>query len=238
MEILMHHNDTPQLPLFTIVSDDLPPIVPIPSKHIKDLTGQRFGRLSVLGWVGKEKGKVSRWLCQCDCGNRIVTFAHYMTTGDTSSCGCLRRDVTGNKARSHGLSNTVEYRIWFGIIDRCRRVTNKSYTRYGGRGITVCQEWQDSFEQFLTDIGNRPSPKHSVERIDNALGYFPDNCRWATNKEQANNTRRNHIIEYNGEKLNLAQWSEKTGMSYYLLRSRASRGWSPEKIFTRPIGRW
>lgn len=219
-------------------TNDIPQIVPITNKQIKDLTGKTFGRLTVLGFIGKAKGKVSRWLCQCDCGSQIVTYSHYMTTGDTHSCGCLRKEVTGNQSRSHGLSKTVEYRIWFGIIDRCRRVANSAYARYGGRGISVCQEWEDSFEQFLADMGKRPGRRYSIDRIDNALGYSPDNCRWATDKEQANNTRRNHIIEYQGERLNLLQWSERTGIGYSTLRTRANRGWPAEKILTRPIGRW
>lgn len=230
-------NDTPQLSLFTIVSDDLPPIVPITNRRIKDLAGQRFGRLAVFGYVGKNKDGHSLWICHCDCGQQSVVVRTSLISGLTNSCGCLYRETIGALTRTHGLTHTPEYRIWAGIKTRCLNPHTPSYDNYGGRGITMCDRWLNSFECFLADMGPRPNRKFTVERIDNDLGYSPDSCRWATYTEQANNKRGNHLLTFQGETLTISQWAQKFDIPYSALASRVIKlGWTTEKALTTPYG--
>lgn len=135
---------------------------------------------------------------------------------------------------THGMSNTDEYNIWRKIKNRCLCKTNDSYENYGARGITISNEWQDSFETFYKDIGPRPSKKHSVDRIDNNGNYCKENCRWATKIEQSNNTRRNIYLEYDGKNLTITDWSKLIGLDYRILSYRFKKGWSSEKILTTP----
>ncbi len=174
--------------------------MPLPTP---DLTGRRFGRLVpttkgkpyVIPSTGR---KSTTWQCQCDCGEITTVHANALLRGATTSCGCYRKQWASENAKEHGLSKTVEYHVWRGMIQRCTDPNTDCYDRYGGRGITVCARWRKSFEAFLGDMGKRPSSAHSVERIDNAGGYEPSNCRWATDTEQSNNRRSNHILTHRG----------------------------------------
>jgi hypothetical protein len=152
--------------------------------------GQRFGRLTVLKRVGDGKGSNSKWLCHCDCGNEIITFAGNMRRGKTRSCGCLYREARGLATVTHGetrgYKRTVEWQTWAGMFKRCYNPKNKSFRYYGGKGIKVCERWRD-YAQFLTDMGRKPSPEHSIDRIDNDDDYTSQNCRWATRREQRMN---------------------------------------------------
>lgn len=152
-----------------------------------DLTGQRFSRLTVLRFHDRTGGAshIIRWWCRCDCGTELPVQVTYLRGGTQKSCGCWRRD----KHMTHGRSHTPEWNVWCGIIDRCYRQNSTVYDNYGGRGIAVCDLWRESFSNFFADMGTMPSPKHSIDRIDNEGHYEPGNCRWATSSEQMSNQR-------------------------------------------------
>jgi hypothetical protein len=169
------------------------------------------------------------WLCECDCGNRSIVDGPSLRSENTHSCGCTKV--------VHGLSRTPEYHVWRQMLRRCSNPRSAQYKDYGGRGIAVCPRW-DSFEAFLSDMSRRPSPHHSLDRIDVDGGYCPENCRWATRIEQNNNARSNIILTFQGKTMNLAQWARSTGIDEWTLRSRLGRlGWSIERSLTEPVKR-
>lgn len=199
-----------------------------------DLKGRRFGRLLVVeryGGFGRPK-----WLCICDCGNTKVCPSGYLLSGDTNSCGCLRVDTTsklGLLSRKHGGKGTTEYKVWDGIKQRCLNPGDKAYKYYGGRGIIICDRWRSSFENFLADVGYRPSLDLTLNRIDNDGPYSPDNCKWSTWTEQNNNHSRNKILEYLGERKTLAEWSRYFRVNYKTLKWAIWRGESLEQVVNR-----
>lgn len=150
-------------------------------------------------------------------------------------CGCRHRDIVRLQSTRHGLSDTPEYILWAGMKARCRDKAHIAYQNYGGRGITVCQDWQESFQRFIEDMGFRPTPQHTIERIDNNLGYAPGNCIWATRLEQARNTRKNVWLTWNGETLTIAEWSKRTGIGESTIRRRKALMWSDSKALSTPI---
>lgn len=138
---------------------------------------------------------------------------------------------------THGLTRKCpEYSTWRGMIDRCTRQNSIAYKDYGGRGIKVCERWRESFQNFLDDMGKRPSSKHTIERSDNSRGYGPDNCCWATREQQGSNTRRNRVLVHNGRTRTLAQWAKETGLSGSLIAWRLEAGWPVEDALTKPLG--
>lgn len=185
-------------------------------KYPKDISGVRFGRLTVVEEViGEGKGKrgyKSKWLCQCDCGNKTITFRNSLVSGHTKSCGCLKFEVNADLHRTHGLSKTRLWTIWVGMKDRCERKNNKNYSNYGGRGIKVCEEWKASFESFNEwALNNGYSDELTIDRINPEGDYCPGNCRWASRVEQTRN-RRNTIKMHDGTPL--AEVAEKENIGY------------------------
>lgn len=186
-----------------------------------NLIGKRFGKLEITGvagprWVGTVKHPQLHALC--DCGKIVLVNQYSVTSGNTKSCGCAKG------FRLHLESYSSEYAVWKGMKRRCNSPTTVGYQRYGGRGIKMHQEWQDSFESFLACMGRRPSPKHTIDRIDNNGNYEPDNCRWATRKEQSRNLRTNRMVRVNGRLITLAEAAEISGLKYNTLVARLRRG--------------
>lgn len=214
------------------------PIIPIPNPRIKNITGQRFGRLVALGYTGSSvpEGK-ALWLCQCECGSQVVVSGKQLRTNRTRSCGCLHREATGNMSRSHGMTETRIYSIWCNMRVRCQNTNTPQFKNHGGRGISVCDRWQ-CFENFYADMGDPPSNIHTIDRIDNDGNYCPDNCRWATPKEQSCNTRANHVVDYDGKSMNISQWAEYLGISGHVIHSRIRRGWTIERSLSTPLRVW
>lgn len=165
-----------------------------PSRHVKDLTGQKFGRLIVASFLCASKRGVAIWRCTCTCGKEVAVRGGNLRSGNTSSCGCWNREVRRTKTLIHGHrvggACSSEYGSWCGMKGRCHNKKDKAYKWYGGRGISVCERWRDSFEAFYEDMGPKPSPELSIDRIDNDGNYEPGNCRWATAKQQTRNSRK------------------------------------------------
>lgn len=200
----------------------------------KDLTGQRFGYLTIIKKAGKSKNNKTLWLCKCDCGNEKICIGNDLITGRTKSCGCLRKK---GSQRTHGFRYTRLYYIWQGIKKRCLNKNTPNYCIYGGRGITICDEWKNDFKVFhdwAFANGYDEKAKRgdcTIERIDVNGNYEPSNCRWATMKEQCRNTRSNKLITYNNETRCLMDWSYILNINYDTLLNRFKKGWTIEKAF-------
>lgn len=202
---------------------------------MKDLSGIKFSRLLVLGFSHR-KNKNYFWLCQCDCGTTKVVASSHLKTGHTSSCGCFSLERTAAQNVTHGMSDAPEFEVWMGIKRRCLNPNEKCFHNYGGRGIKVCERWLLSFEDFYLDMGSRPSPKHTIERVDTDGNYEPLNCKWATQKEQANNRRNNRRLSALGKNLTVSQWSDETGITSWTILGRLKNNWSAFEAVTIPVG--
>ena len=200
----------------------------------EDLTGQRFGYLTVIKKAGKNKSDKILWLCKCDCGKLKIIQGASLKNGRTKSCGCLRKK---GARRTHGFKYTRLYCIWQGIKKRCLNKNTSNYYIYGGRGIKICDEWKNDFKSFhdwAYANGYDESAKRgdcTIERIDVNGNYEPSNCRWATMKEQCRNTRSNKLITYNNETRCLMDWSYILNINYDTLLNRFKKGWTIEKAF-------
>lgn len=206
---------------------------------ITDVLGQKFNRLLVVEHVGvRTKSRVHYWRAVCDCGNEVFATANNLKTGAVKSCGCWQREVAktaGSRTRTHGMSNTSEYAIWDSMIARCHNEKSKDYCNYGARGISVCDRWKNSFENFYADMGPRPA-RMSIDRVDNEIGYSPENCRWATALVQTRNQRSNVNITFNGKTQCLTAWADEIGINPITLQSRLSRGnWTVEDALSTPV---
>jgi len=209
----------------------------------KSFEPETFGRLTTIGPQFKlPVGKKGRYhgmqvcLCCCPAATAVVVSSSDMRTGNTLSCGCLQKERTSKAKQTHGKSHSNEYRIWAAMLERCGNPDTKCYKNYGGRGITVCDEWtsEGGFSRFLACVGARPTPKHSLDRIDNNQGYFPGNVRWTDDKTQARNRRNTYRLTHNGETLPVVEWAERLGLPYTTILSRLRIGWSVEKALSTP----
>ncbi len=191
-----------------------------------DRTGQVFGHLTVIHLVPPIPGKKDnkKWLCICECGVEKIIRVNHLVSGDTISCGCKKLDILKEKSKTHGLSQNNDYKseylIWVGMNRRCFNKNYKKFIDYGARGIIVCERWRgaNGFMNFITDMGKRPSQKHSMDRWPNNDGnYEPGNCRWATMDEQNRNKRDNHWMEFEGKKMVLLDWAKHLNVDRYFL---------------------
>ncbi len=199
----------------------------------ESLIGKKFGRLLVKSLMPRSESKKRTWLCECSCGGSKLVTTNLLNVG-TSSCGCLQRESFLSVITKHGKSGTPEYEIWKAMKQRCHNPNHKDYADYGGRGIFVCQEWRDSFQAFIDHMGERPSKKHTIERVDVNGGYCPENCIWIELVMQARNRRSN--LTFNGKTMCLTEWSKYLGISYATLTTRRSIGIvNPEELFA-PAG--
>ena len=204
----------------------------------KDLTGMRFSWLEVLGWFGERHGANRLYKCRCDCGNIILTTRSELYNGHTKSCGCYRLSILRSQG-THYLSGTRLYRIWSLMRERCRNSKSPYYKDYGGRGITVCDEWRekDGFENFLKwSMENGYADNLSIDRINVNGNYEPSNCRWITLQAQNRNRRSCVYLTYKGETHILTEWAEILGINRATLSSRYHRGLSIEEMF-KPVSR-
>lgn len=207
--------------------------------EFKDLTGQIFGKLTVIGISKKiQSGKRERyyWKCKCDCGNVKEVRTDCLTSGSVRSCGCIKKEqdkVNLTAFHRHKLSNTHIWNTYYSMLHRCYNCKDKSYNNYGGRGIKVCDEWRNSFDTFVEwAMKNGYAENLLIDRIDNNGNYEPANCRWSTAKEQARNRRSNIIVAYKGEYMTLIEASDKSGLSYSALNARWRRGIRGDELFS------
>lgn len=196
-----------------------------------ELVGIQFGYWTVLAFAGA-RNRHALWKCQCQCGTIRILRGHTLKRSESRSCGCYR---FGRPIERHGSTTRREYNIWAGMVSRCHTLTHKQYPEYGGRGITVCESWRKSFVAFFADMGECPVGM-GIDRIQNELGYFRSNCRWATCKQQSRNTRRNRLLTYRSETHCLAEWAEILGLRPGTLYERLARGWSLERICLKEVG--
>lgn len=202
--------------------------------HDRITIGEKFTRLTVIEKLPYSPGSVVYFICKCDCGKIRKVSCYSLADGDSKSCGCLSRDRIILQSTKHGAANrkkkTLEYHIWVQMIGRCNNEKNKGYRLYGGRGVKVCERWL-RYENFIADMGRKPSGRYSLDRKDNDGNYEPDNCHWATDIEQARNKRMNRNIEFNGVTQCLSAWAASLKINTASLAERISK-WPLERALT------
>lgn len=191
----------------------------------KDITGQRFGSLTVLHLTKRLdiKDGHSHWACRCECGKEVVVSGRYLRAGRTISCGCVRTERIRKMSTTHGWKHTPEYNSWQRAKARCFLKSDRKYSDYGGRGITMCPEWTASFQAFIDYMGPRPKDT-SLDRINNNGNYEPGNCRWATRTEQVRNRRKTIFLTHDGLTLSMPEWAERLGIKYDTLKAKRRKG--------------
>lgn len=208
-------------------------------RSVRDLTGQRFGRLVAVSCEIRTMAsgqKRAYWSCVCDCGETKTIPSASLVTGCSNSCGCFRREFIGRTHKKHGMSGSRLYNIYGGMVSRCHNTADKDYKNYGNRGITVCVEWlADRSTFFGWALANGYSGNLSIDRVNNNKGYSPDNCRWATTVEQSRNKRQNVFIKIKEEVKTTAEWSKDYHIDPSTIWHRISMGWDPVDAVTKPI---
>ncbi len=212
-----------------------------------NLTGRTFGHLTVLSFVRMSAGGQSYWLCECTCGTRKEFQAGHIKNGTTRSCGCQKTAFISQTSTKHGYwkgnVSAPEYSAWCLARVRCHKPDSRAFKDYGARGITMCERWRfgeggkSGFECFIADMGDRPSPQHTLDRRDNGKGYSPENCRWATRTEQQRNTRWNRIVEFQGRTVTIAEAAQAAGISYGTLHKRIQAGMTADEAAARAAHR-
>ena len=198
---------------------------------MKDYTGMKFNRLTALEPVNVNLGgRHPKWLFRCECGGMKIAYIENVVAGKTKSCGCLHKERLVNRNKTHGLPRDRLYIIWKGMRQRCRDPKKDHYDRYGGRGITVCEDWEDYAVFHRWALANGYRDDLTLDRIDVDGNYCPENCRWITQKEQMQNTRATISLEIKGVRHSLAEWAEIAGVDYSLLYRRYRKGFSPEQV--------
>lgn len=202
---------------------------------VHDLTGKVFDRWTVVGLSVSPAGRKKWWWdCLCTCGQSGCVEDSSLKSGNSRSCGCLQREASacaGQASVTHGMTKSApEYYVWTSMKQRCLNRNVRNWADYGGRGITVCDRWRDSFEAFFADMGPRPSPKHSIDRINNDEGYHPSNCRWSKLDDQVRNRRSNIIVTVGGVDMVLVDAARMAGVKYTTARMRYKKGWPIEKV--------
>ena len=200
---------------------------------VRDLRGQRFDRLTVIG-EAERIGRKRAWLCVCDCGQTKRVREDHLTAHEIRSCRCLNNEWLRRDRGTIRKETSPEYRSWLALKGRCFNSRHHAFSNYGGRGITVCDAWRVSFAAFLSDMGPRPSLNHSIDRIDTNGPYSPSNCRWATVTEQNRNTRTILMIVFNGQRIRVPDLAEQYGVSSNLVNKRLRRGWTIERALMKP----
>lgn len=212
-------------------------------KNIRDLTGEKFGRLTVSARAQdhvRPSGQRERmWLCRCECGQEKVILGERLKCGITKSCGCFRKERARELQKMHwkhghssSTGSTREYHSWRSMLQRCYKPTSSGYHCYGGRGITVCDEWRSDFARFLKDMGERPIGK-SLDRIENDKNYCKENCQWSAPKRQSRNRQQSMLISVGGETRQVDDWADFTGINRSTIKNRIDRGWTPTEAVTR-----
>lgn len=203
-------------------------------RKANDLTGQRFGRLTVVERRGSNKRGDALWLCVCDCGRDAVVTSVHLRGGGTKSCGCIQRERVSASLQVYGEHREKLYNVWYEMLRRCHNEKSRDYKNYGAKGITVCEEWRTCFKAFYDwAIAHGFQEGLTIDRIKNEENYCPENCRWATMKEQQNNRSNNHLVTFNGKTQTLSQWSDELGIPYHTLSNRINaHGWSVERAFS------
>lgn len=209
-------------------------------RRVTDITGLKCGRFTAIRYSHHTKAGAT-WECKCECGNIRFLATTEIRRGKHQSCGCLQREQARAAHLKHGQcaygknNGTPEYRAWVAMRQRCQNASAPAFPNYGGRGIKVCDRWDCSFDSFFADMGLKPSPKMSLERLDNNGGYSPENCVWATQKTQGNNTRKTVMITHNGKTMSRTQWSELLGFQLTLIGDRINDGWSVAQALDTPV---
>lgn len=200
-----------------------------------DLTGKKFGRLSVVLRRGSNVRGNALWLCLCNCGQEKLIPSNQLIGGGTISCGCFNREKSTTHGHYKGYVESITHISWHHMIDRCQNNRHPAYRRYGGRGIKVCKRWK-KFEYFLKDMGERPTKDHSIDRINNNKGYSKTNCQWSTYAEQSRNKNNNRLATYRGVTKCIATWAEEFDLDYARLYQRLFVShWSIKKALTTPV---
>lgn len=208
-------------------------------KNARNLTGLRFGRLVALGPIRRKRDKRGNpaivWKLICDCGNTTETRSCNLLSGDTNSCGCGHAIIMRKTRTIHGKTKTPEYRAWANMISRCTDPNVDAFPYYGGRGIKVCDRWRNSFSNFYEDVGKKPSPKHSLDRIDSNGHYEQGNVRWADPYLQMGNRRTAHLITIDGKTLHMNEWCRRYNIKQGTVWDRINNGWDPARAVTTPV---